>query len=331
MNLRFVEAFYWVATLKSVTRAAEKLSLTQSAMSSRIAALEDELGVMLLDRRERQFRLTIPGMRFFVHAQRLLELQREIKSEMGTGATQAVPLRLGAIESVLLSWLIPWIEALRVERPELELELTVETTPLLLEQMKRGTLDLAFAALPSAAEGVRTRALPPMEMVFIGSSRVYKRTRCTLAALADSDFLTFQRGSQPHVALLDLFRQAKLEPKRVHAVSSISAMTQLAEGGFGVATLPRSAARRLLPNRELRLLATEPGLLPLPVFASYRADAAAYSVEAIVRSALAYIAETELAAPKAAPRRRAGKPEVKTSKPASSPKLTSKKSITKAK
>jgi DNA-binding transcriptional LysR family regulator len=55
MNLRFVEAFYWVASLKSVTRAAEKLFLTQSAMSSRIAALEEELGVLLLDRRDKQF------------------------------------------------------------------------------------------------------------------------------------------------------------------------------------------------------------------------------------------------------------------------------------
>lgn len=60
MNLRFVEAFYWVASLKSVTRAAERLFLTQSAMSSRIVALEEELGVLLLDRRDKQFRLTVP-------------------------------------------------------------------------------------------------------------------------------------------------------------------------------------------------------------------------------------------------------------------------------
>lgn len=52
MNLRFVEAFYWVASLKSISRAADKLFLTQSAMSSRISTLEDELGVLLLDRRE---------------------------------------------------------------------------------------------------------------------------------------------------------------------------------------------------------------------------------------------------------------------------------------
>ena len=307
MNLRFVDAFYWVATLKSVTRAAEKLSVTQSAMSSRIAALEEELGVMLLDRRDRQFRLTTAGTRFFVHAQRLLELQREVKAEMGTGAENSVPLRLGAIESVLHSWLIPWIEALRVERPVLELELTVETTPMLLEQMRRGTLDLAFAALPASSEGVRTRALPAMEMVFVGNSRLYKRARCSLNELAGADFLTFQRGSQPHVALLDLFRSVKLEPRRVHAVSSISAMTQLVEGGFGIATLPRSAAKRLLPHRDLRMLTTDPPMPPLPVFASFRADAASHSVETIVRSALAFIAETEPSTPKIVRTRRTAK------------------------
>jgi DNA-binding transcriptional LysR family regulator len=327
MNLRFVEAFYWVATLKSVTRAAEKLSLTQSAMSSRIATLEEELGVMLLDRRDRQFRLTTPGSRFLVHAQRLLELQREVKAEMGSGAEQAAPLRLGAIESVLHSWLIPWVEAFRVDRPWLALELTVETTPMLIEQIRRGTLDLAFAALPAAGEGIRTRALPPMEMVFVANSNIHKRARCSLTELAGNDFLTFQRGSQPHVALLDLFRTVKLEPKRVHAVSSISAMTQLVEGGFGIATLPRSAANRLLKHRELRILTTEPPLPPLDVFASYRSDAASHSVEAIVKSAIAF-AENELPSSRSS-KRLAG--PMSKSVPRSAPKTASKKSMSQSK
>ena len=66
MNLRFVEAFYWVASLKSISRAAEKLHLTQSAMSSRISPLEEELGVLLLDRGDKQFKLTAAGARFLV-------------------------------------------------------------------------------------------------------------------------------------------------------------------------------------------------------------------------------------------------------------------------
>lgn len=289
MNLRFVEAFYWVASLKSVTRAAEKLYLTQSATSSRIAALEEELGVLLLDRRDKQFRLTVAGLRFFTYAQRLLEMQREIKAEMGAGAQQAMALRLGAIESVLHSWLIPMIEKLQDEHHGLELEMTVETTPVLLDQIRRGALDLILAALPASGDGLRSRALPPMEMVFVGNTQQQRRRRYKLSDLTDVDLLTFQRGSQPHVALLDLFRQKKLEPKRVHTISSISAMTQLVEGGFGVATLPLAAARRLLPHRNLKLLDCDTPLHPLPVFATFRADPTSHAVETVVNEAFHYI------------------------------------------
>ncbi len=289
MNLRFVEAFYWVASLKSVTRAADKLFLTQSAMSSRIAALEEELGTLLLDRRDKQFRLTVAGLRFFTYAQRLLELQREIKFEMGSGAPQAMTLRLGAIESVLHSWLIPMVEKLRGDHPGLELELTVETTPVLLDQIRRGALDLIFAALPASMEGLRSRSLPPMEMVFVGNSGQHRRRLYNLADLGELDLLTFQRGSQPHVALLDLFRSAALEPRRVHTISSISAMSQLVEGGFGVATLPRAAAERLLANRDLRLLKSAVALQPLPVFATYRADPTSTAVDTVVKEVFSFI------------------------------------------
>ena len=115
MNLRFVEAFYWVASLKSISRAAEKLFLTQSAMSSRITTLEEELGILLLDRAGKQFKLTAAGARFLVYAQKLLDLQREVKAEMGSGLPMTVAMRIGAIESVLHSWLIPWLEKLRAD------------------------------------------------------------------------------------------------------------------------------------------------------------------------------------------------------------------------
>ena len=272
MNLRFVEAFYWVVSLKSVSRAAEKLYITQSAMSSRIAALEEELGVLLLDRRDKQFRLTVAGMRFFNHAQRLLALQREIKSEMGAGAQRAVSLRIGAIESVLHSWLIEWVQHMRSNNPDFELELTVETTPVLVDQVRRGALDLAFAALPTSGENLRSRALPPMEMVFVGHRELHRKRRYTLTDLAQGELLTFQRGSQPHVGLLDLFRAAGLEPRRVHTISSISAMVQLVEGGIGVATLPLAAVQKLSARLPLKSLKCEAALPPLPLHASYRED-----------------------------------------------------------
>lgn len=299
MNLRFVEAFYWVASLKSVSRAADKLFLTQSAMSSRISTLEDELGVLLLDRRDKQFKLTTAGARFLVYAQKLLELQREVKAEMGSGAPLAVSMRIGAIESVLHSWLIPWLEKLRKDQPGLELELTVETTPLLTEQVQRGTLDLVFAVLPASADGVRNRALPPMEMAFVGHPELHRKRKYRLDELAEMELLTFQKGSQPHVTLLDLFRQHQMEPKRVHAISSISAMVQLVQGGFGVAMLPRVAVQRLTGFSSLKLLSCDARLQALPIHASYRTDPTSQAVETVVRSAIAFV-EGASSAPKRA-------------------------------
>ena len=102
MNQRFVEAFYWVATLKSMTRAAEKLFMTQSAISSRVSALEEELGTLLIDRRDRQqFALTNAGMRFLSYAERLMTLHRQLRDELGTEQDGVHLLRVKTIESVL--------------------------------------------------------------------------------------------------------------------------------------------------------------------------------------------------------------------------------------
>ena len=305
MNLRFVEAYYWAVTLKSVTRASEKLFITQSALSSRIAALEAELGVLLLDRRDKQFRLTQAGTRFARHAERLLNLQREIKSEFGNGVLgsagtgdavavrqRPLALRLGVIESVLHSWLIEWIQALRAEHPTLELALNVETTPVLADQMKRGTADLVLTVLPASGEGVMTRALAPMPMVFAGpphrpGQRAPRRT--TLAALASAhELLTFQRGSQPHLALLALYKARGIDAPRVHTISSISAMVQLVEQGFGIATLPLAAVQRL----GLAPLAVDAELTPLPIHLSWRDDPANLLSGRVIESVLAFNSRT---------------------------------------
>jgi DNA-binding transcriptional LysR family regulator len=291
MNLRFVEAYHWAVTLKSITRAAEKLHLTQSALSSRVAALEDELGVLLLDRRDKQFRLTTAGVRFARHAERLLNLQREIRAELGNTATvRAAVLRVGANESVLHSWLIDWVQTLRREQPGLQLELTVETTPVLMDLMRRGAVDLILAALPADGDGVHSRALPAMPMVFAARAQKPARRRpVALFDLAqDSELLTFQRGSQPHVALLDLCRRHGVESPRVHTISSISAMVELVEQGFGIATLPQAAITRLGERRPLAVLRCDAELLPLPIHLSWRDDPASASARRAAESVLAH-------------------------------------------
>jgi DNA-binding transcriptional LysR family regulator len=290
LNLRFVEAFYWVATLQSVSRAAEKLFITQSAVSARIAALEQELGTVLLDRRDKRFRLTLAGQRFLKHASTLLELQRQIKHEMGGEAPPEVQMRIGAIESVLHSWLIPWVEQLRAEYPALELEMSVETTPVLIELVRRGALDIVFTASPANTEGVRSKSLPPMDMCFLGNAKLHRKRLWRMVDFADVELMTFQRGSVPHVALVDQLKAAGVRPRKVHAISSISAMVQLVQGGFGVATLPLAAAKRLPDTSGLKVLRCEQALPPLPIHANYRVDPSSGNAELVLKSALGFVA-----------------------------------------
>lgn len=274
MNLRFVEAFYWVATLRSISRAAEKLYITQSAMSSRIAALEEELGTLLLDRRDKTFRLTIAGARFLTHAERLLALQKAAREELGGTHSDAPTLRVGAIESVMHSWLTGFLSRLRASRPDLAVELTVETTPLLLDHVRRGVIDIVFAAAPSTGEGVRIETMPSMDMGFMTHARDAKATktrrRLPAKALDAADIMTFQRGSQPFIALVDLLRGLGFDRTRIHAVSSISAMVELVEADFGLAMLPVAAIEHLSRTRPVAQLAIDVALPPLPIFASYR-------------------------------------------------------------
>lgn len=301
MNLSFVEAFYWAATLRSVTRAAEKLHVTQPTVSARLRELERELGAPLLDRRDKQFRLTPAGERFVGNAAELLELWRKTSADISPAGSRRAALRIGAIESVLHSWLVPWLEQLQSEHRNLQLELTVETAPVLVDLGRRGALDLVFTTLPVAAQDVRTRPLPAMPMAFVGLRGVHQRRRYRLQDLARHDLLTFQRGSHPHLTLLDLLRSAGVEAPRIHAVSSISAMLRLVRSGFGIAMLPRAVLEELLADSQLALLSCDAVPSPLPIHVSWRMDPASELIAAAVESALHFAERAEI--PAAKPRR----------------------------
>ncbi|MFC5300823.1 LysR family transcriptional regulator [Azospira restricta] len=288
MNLRFVEAFVWVARMKSITRAAEKLCLTQSAVSSRITALEEEVGTPLLDRRDRVFRLTNAGTRFLDYAERFLALQRDVKREFGVPEALPLSLRIGGIETALHTFLIDVVRHLKARNPQIEFELTVEMTPLLNEQIRRGGLDLVFSAMPATGNGVFSEALPVMEMAFVGPADAAPAGPLSVDDLVAHDILTFQRGSQPHVALMDALRNAGVGHKHVQTISSISALVKLVESGFGLATLPRAAAEQLAAQHRIAVLDCELPLAPLPIFASFWSYPAAPALEAAIADAIVY-------------------------------------------
>ena len=291
MNLKFVEAFVWVVRLKSITRAAEILCLTQSAVSNRIAALEDELGAQLIDRRTSQFRLSDAGTRFMDYAEKLLGIQREMRNEFGKQGPKAFSLRIEAIESILHTWLIPMVDTLKQSSPMINFELTIETTPTLVDQIRRGSLDLVFSALPAQEDGIVNEVLEPFEMVFVGSKKSPCQGEIPLDDLLQYDIMTFQRGSHPHIGVVNALHSAGIDDKHVHAISSISALALLASNGFGIATLPKSVAERFTESVPVSILKTALPLPPLPIHASYWSTPMNAMLKQTIQAAMAFAHE----------------------------------------
>lgn len=140
---------------------------------------------MLLDRAQSGFRLSDAGTRFLDYAgDRLLTLQHELKNDLGTHEAQPFSLRVGAVESVLHTWLIPMVDGLKKITPHIEFELTIEMTPMLNEQIQRGALDLIFAATPALGNGIINETLQPLEQ-FWSAPKAWLVTKTTSRRTVD--------------------------------------------------------------------------------------------------------------------------------------------------
>lgn len=125
--LNALRAFEAAARLESVTRAAEELHVTHGAVSRQLRQLEDALGAALFVREGRGLALTPLGYRLHSAAAEAFDPLRATWAELRRGPQQA-PLVLGCPGSILARWMIPRLERLARERPELQLHLSASDT-----------------------------------------------------------------------------------------------------------------------------------------------------------------------------------------------------------
>jgi len=104
-DFKAIETFMWVATLGSFRGAAQRLNTTQPAISQRIAQLEREVGVKLLQRDRRMVLPTPSGRQMMVYAEKLIGLRSEMLAAVGDRSAMHGVLRLGVAETIVHTWL----------------------------------------------------------------------------------------------------------------------------------------------------------------------------------------------------------------------------------
>jgi DNA-binding transcriptional LysR family regulator len=288
MNLKFLETFIWVARLGSFRLAAQKLFSTQAAVSNRIAALEDELGVRLFERDARGATVTPRGQALLSYAEQVLDSTQALRQAVDAGHPGRV--RVGVMESVIHTWLGPFIQRIDALRPGLELDLQADTARNLAEQLRRGQLDLILQTDPLPDEGLRNAHLASYPTAWLARTGSAHQAD-SLAELASRRLITFSRHSRPHQDLLSLLHAHDLHAPRLCCINSVAAMERLLAEDFGIAALPPALVNVALSSGTLHCLDVQPAPAALEMFASWRAGVGLETVESLVALAREAAAE----------------------------------------
>lgn len=285
MNLRFIEAFVWVARLRSFTGAAEKLYTTQAAISSRIATLENDFGVKLFERDNRTVTLTPSGEELLTYAEQLLGISARMLEAVSDRATYGGFIAIGVIEAVVHTWLPELLGRLRQQFPKVRVEIHSYITADLHEELLNGNIDLALAVEALANPAIQNDPICAFEMAWIMAPNAKGNPPLSDVELLDRlPILTFLRDSLVYRDVA-----AKLGPygvARINPISSIAAMVSLVRAGYGLATIPRAAIAPALDSGELIALEGVPALAPLPVIASRRRQSESPLASAVVHLAV---------------------------------------------
>lgn len=263
VDLRNIETFYWVATLGGFRAAAEKLHATQPAISQRIQSLEESLGVRLFERDNRGIALTVKGIELLPIAERMLRTRSELMQAAREDNVIRGTLRLGVSETVVHTWLPRLMEYLHETYPALLMDIQVDTSTLLKEQINGHQLDLAFLLGPMTEPHVQNLDLCEYPLHWLASPRLsLGRGPVPLKRLGDWPIITYPASTDPHKEVQKRMRAAGVDPVRMYGSAALSVIVRMAQDGIGTAVVALVTAQRALEDGSL--IALDVDGTPLP-------------------------------------------------------------------
>jgi DNA-binding transcriptional LysR family regulator len=252
VELRHLQHFIAVAEERHFTRAAQRLNIAQSALSSSVRFLEEELGSRLFVRSTRSVQLTRSGEVLLDRARQALEViqgARQAVSEVEGLKTGTIAI--GTAHSMPNFIALPELIArFHDDHPGIEVHLRQGDRESLVEQLRLGRLDIAFLPLLDPLDDMQTRfmacedlvaALPP-------GHPLAGRASVTLADLCAAPFVDFSAGWATRPLCDRAFARAGLSRRTVSEVTDLETLVSLVARGLGVALLPASIAAARAPD-----------------------------------------------------------------------------------
>jgi DNA-binding transcriptional LysR family regulator len=255
MELRHLRYFVTVAEELNFTRAAALLHVAQSAVSSQIRDLEEEIGLALLERNSRQVGLTAAGKTFLEHANRILrDVEEVVRQTRRVGKAGSGILAIGFIGSQSHEWMPQVLKRFRQKYPGVEVTLTELVPAQQLEALLAHTLDVGFVG------AINSKAPPGLRMECIAEERpmvavpsdhpLAGEPFLSLHRLKEESFVFTSRKNSPSYRawLARLCQQAGFTPRVVQEVDRARTGVQYVAAGFGISIFAEHISRLPAPG-----------------------------------------------------------------------------------
>jgi len=244
LEVRHLSLVNEIASTGSVTRAAERLHLTQSALSHQLRDIESRLGIQLFLRLGKRMVLTPPGDRVLAAAQRVLdEISRaeedlKLMSQNGKGV-----LRLCTQCNTGYHWLPPLLQSFHRKFPGIDVQIMVNATDRPIEALLEGQIDLALVTSDVDDKRLVRTALFEDELVTVVAPTHPFATRAYIDPedFAEEHLIIYKADRHDSYTFNRILGPAGVEPARVSQVPLTEAILELVKAGLGISVIARWA------------------------------------------------------------------------------------------
>lgn len=254
MEFRQLRYFVTVAQELHFAKAAERLDITQPALSKQIRVLETKLGIQLFIRTKRTVKLTKAGEVFLSEAQQLLQqAEKAIKLAQRTALGEVGRLTIGFTATATYTVLPELIGRFRVHYPQVEVEMLELGTEAQVTAINRGEIDLGLLHPPIDSRGLELYPILAEEFVAVLPKQHHLATKKSLSLqdLAQESFILHPRSEGPFLydQFIKLCSQTGFQPQIVKEVDSHQTRICFVAAGMGITFIP--AGLQLLVNQDL--------------------------------------------------------------------------------
>lgn len=261
INIELYRIFYEVAINQNITKASEKLNISQPAVTKHIKNLEDSLGVILFNRTRKGVVLTPIGQKIFLEIKNALTILDNVENEIRNYKDNNCGMIRIGIGTTLVRLIMEYINSFYKKYSNVKIEINTNTTKDNIKLLQNGLLDFIICKLPDDLENyLNFTKIGETSYEFVANKKLYSNIKqpIRLADLAKYPILLQKEPSNSYFSAKKLFKENNLNVDSKLNIGSSSLLIDFTKIGYGVGYVTKLYAKKELKNKNLFIIETIP-------------------------------------------------------------------------